>query len=151
MGETGYLCVFFFFWPWPHVTGTPPWLIRLVRVSTSSELYPDTWLFFFVCLGIQFFNSLTCDLGDTMPRLRSLTLIPREVENFSRGDRHFKHVPQLTYLICLSPKELYMVGLFKLYDCLDLWRICSSWDSNSFHDKLSVLRVPCFICLATEL
>ena len=38
---------FFFFWPSPHVTGTPPWLLRLVMVSTSSELYPDTWIFVF--------------------------------------------------------------------------------------------------------
>ena len=28
-----------------HVTGTPPWLLRPVKVSTSSELYPDYfWL-----------------------------------------------------------------------------------------------------------
>ena len=142
-----------FFWPWPHVTGTQSWLLRLVRVSTSSELYPKTWRFFkfFECLDIQFFNSVTCDLRDTMPRQRSLTLIPREAEDFSRGDRHFKHVPLLTYLICLSPKELHMVGLFKLHGCLDLWRICSLWDSNSFHDKLNMLRVPCFIRLAIEL
>ena len=24
-----------------HVTGTPPWLLRPVKVSTNSELYPD--------------------------------------------------------------------------------------------------------------
>ena len=63
------------------------------------------------CIGIQFFNSLTCDLRDTMPRQRSLTLtltlIPREAEDFPRGDRHFKHAPLPTYLICLSPKGLY--------------------------------------------
>ena len=52
----------FLFRSLPHVTGTPPWLLRPMRVSTSSELYPDTWLFFFECIGIQFFNSLTCDL-----------------------------------------------------------------------------------------
>ena len=127
------------------------------------------------------FNSLTCDLQDTMPRQRSLTLffppnpltssltlpwtiarlldpfytfspahcrvirdlprptlftasatdlrerfllsgvfyltllIPREAEDFPRGDRHFKHVPPPTYLICLSPKELYTEVLFKPY------------------------------------
>ena len=63
----------------------------------------------FECIGIQFFNSLTCDLRDTMPRQRSLTLtlIPREAEDFPRGDRHFKHAPLPTYLICLSPKGLY--------------------------------------------
>lgn len=27
-----------------HVTGTPPWLIRSSRASTSSELYPDGFL-----------------------------------------------------------------------------------------------------------
>ena len=28
-----------------HVSGTPPWLLRLVKASTSSELYPDYfWL-----------------------------------------------------------------------------------------------------------
>ena len=37
--------------------------------------------------------------------------LPREAEDFPRGDKHFKHVPPLTYLICLSPKELYVVGL----------------------------------------
>ena len=40
-------------------------------------------------------------------------LIPREAEDFPRDDRHFKHVPPPTYLICLSPKELHTVGLFK--------------------------------------
>ena len=30
--------------------------------------------FFFVSIGIQFFNSLTYDLQETMPRQRSLTL-----------------------------------------------------------------------------
>ena len=74
VGETGYLCIFFLFRPLPHVNGTPPWLLRPMRVSTSSELYPNTWVFFFECIGIQFFNSLTCDLRDAMPRQRSLTL-----------------------------------------------------------------------------
>ena len=106
----------FLFRPLPRVTGTPPWLLRPMRVSTSSELYPNTWVFFFECIGIQFFNSLTCDLRDAMPRQRSLTLIPREAEDFPRGDKHFKHVPPPIYLICLSPKELYRKVLFKLYD-----------------------------------
>ena len=33
--------------------------------------------------------------------------LPREVEGFLRGERYFKHVPPLTYLIYLSPKEVY--------------------------------------------
>ena len=122
--------------------GSPP--------ALSSTLTLGFFFFFVECLGIQFFNSLTCDLWDTMPRQRSHTLIPREAEDFPRGDRHFKHVPPFTYLICLSPIELYMVSLFKPYGWSDLWRICSSWDLNSLHDKLSVLDVSCFIRFATE-
>ena len=104
MGEIGCLWIFYFlfFWPLPHVSGTSPWLLRPVRVSISSELYCNTWLFF-ECLGIQFFNSLTCDLQDTMPHQSSPTLIPREAENFFRGDNHSKHVPLPTYLAWLQP------------------------------------------------
>ena len=75
---------------------------------------PEHFGFFFLCvcecLGIQFFNSLTCALRDAMPRQRSLTLLPREAEDFPRGDRNYKHVPPPTDLICLSPKESYTVG-----------------------------------------
>ena len=69
----------------------------------------EHFFFFFECSAIQFFNSLTCDLRDAMPRQGSLTLLPREAEDFRRGDRHFKHVPLPRHLICLSPKELYTV------------------------------------------
>ena len=55
--------------------------------------------FFFECLGIQFFNSLTCGLWDAMPCQRSPTLLPREAEGFPRGDNHSKHMPLLTYLV----------------------------------------------------
>ena len=88
------------------------------------SIYLFIYLYFFIFLfiylffessGIQFFNSLTCDLRDTMPRQRSLPLLPREAKDFSREDRHFKHVPPLTYLIYLSPKESYVLGLFKRY------------------------------------
>ena len=89
----------FLFRSLPHVTGTPPWLLRPMRVSISSKFYPDTWLFFAIeCLGIQFFNSLTCDLWDTMPCQRSPTLMPREAEDFPKDDNHSKHVPLPTYL-----------------------------------------------------
>ena len=33
--------------------------------------------------------------------------IPTEAEDLPRGDKHFKHVHPPTYLICLSPKDLY--------------------------------------------
>ena len=57
----------------------------------------------FECLGIQFFNLLKCDLWDAMLCQRSLTLIPREAEDFSRGDNYSKHVPLPTYLPWLQP------------------------------------------------
>ena len=41
--------------PLPCVTDTPPQLLRPVRVSTSSELHPNTG--FFECLSIHFFNT----------------------------------------------------------------------------------------------
>ena len=46
-------------------------------------------------------------LQDTMPCRGSLTLIPREAEDFPRGDKHFKHVPPPTNLIYISPIDLY--------------------------------------------
>ena len=41
-----------------------------------------------------------------------------EAEDFPRGDKNFIDVPPLTYLIYLSPKELYALGLFKRYGYL---------------------------------
>ena len=80
LGETGYLSIYFFY------------------------------LFFFIIFWMPrhpVFSSLACDLWDTMPHQRSLPLLPREAEDLPRGERHFKHVLPLTYLIYLSPKELY--------------------------------------------
>ena len=38
-------------------------------------------------------------------------LFPREVEDFPRGDKHFKHVPLLMYLIYFSSKGVYLAGI----------------------------------------
>ena len=71
-----------------HVTATPPWFLRLVKVSTSSKLYLDCFQLPTFCSGIQFFylppfpNTASqttfgyllltvqhlCDLQDAMPR-----------------------------------------------------------------------------------
>ena len=132
MGETGYLCIVFFFSQLPLVLSlTLPWTIArfLDSFYTFSPAHwrviRDFTLPSFECISIQFFNLHThvTDLPDTMPRQRSLTHthvtyghhattevtlhIPREAEDFPRGDRHFKHAPLPTYLICLSPKCLY--------------------------------------------
>ena len=36
--------------------------------------------------------------------------LPREAEDFPRGDKYFKHVPPLTYLTYFSLKGVYLVG-----------------------------------------
>ena len=68
---------------------------------------PEHFIYLFIysfeCLSIQFFNLLTCDLRDTKPRQRSLTLLPIEVEDFPTGGNHSKHMPPLTYLAWLEP------------------------------------------------
>ena len=61
-------------------------------------IYVFMYLFIFESLGIHFFNSLTFDLQDTMSHHWSLTLLPREMEDFPRGGNHSKHMPPLTYL-----------------------------------------------------
>ena len=119
-----------------HATGTPPWLLRPVKISTSSKLYPDYFRLptFLDCPGIQFFDSpffqhsqLGCFFF-TCPSLCSTCVtygtlchaidhqmlptqsLPRKAEDFPTGDKYLKHVPLLTYLIYFSPKGVYMVG-----------------------------------------
>ena len=110
-----------------HVTGTPPWLLRPVKVSTSSELYPDYFrlptflnvqassflilLTQSVRLPLVTYPSLcsTCVTYRTPCHAIGHQVLPtqpmsREAEDFPRGDKYFKHVPPLTYLIYFSPK-----------------------------------------------
>ena len=105
-----------------HATSTPPWLLRPVKVSTSSELYPNYfWLPTFLdCSGIQFFDSPPFPTQSvrlplvTYPSLCSISVTyrtpchasghqvlltqPSEAEDFPRGGNHSMHVPLLTYL-----------------------------------------------------
>ena len=78
------------------------------------------------CLGIQFLinpyaKTVSPSLCSTYATYRTpchvighhvlpTQRIPREAEDFPRGDKYFKHVPPLTYLIYFSPKVVYMVG-----------------------------------------
>ena len=76
--------------------------------SQTCEALHQLWalpqhLAFFEWLGNQLFNSLICDLCDTMPHQRSHTIIPREAEDFPRCDNHSKHVPLPTYLAWFQP------------------------------------------------
>ena len=115
-----------------HVTGTPPWLLGPVKVSTSSELYSDYFRLptflnvqassFFVhspfptqsvrlplvtypslCSTCVTYRTLCDAIGHEVLPTQPL---PREVEDFPRGDKHFKHVPPPTYLIYFSPKGI---------------------------------------------
>ena len=139
LGETGCLGnPYFTYWLPKHPIF---WFTLTQSVRLSMVTYPS------LCSPCVTYGTLCHAIGHQVLPTQPL---PREAENFPRGDRHFKCVPPLTYLICLSPKELYMVGLFKPYSYSNLWRICSSWDLNSLHDKLYMLKVLCFIHLATE-
>ena len=125
LGETGCLGnPYFIYWLPKHPVF---WFIVTQSVRLPMVTYPSlcspTYGILFHAIGRQVFP--------TQP-------LPREAEDFPRGVRYFKHVPPLTYLICLSRKESYMVGLFKPYSCSDFWRICSLWDLNSFQDRLHV-------------
>ena len=113
-----------------HATDTPTWLLRPVKASISSELHPD--FFFFVACFSWFFRdpvflftpfpmqSVRLPLA-TYPSLCNACVTYRTpchasshqvlpTQPFPIGDKYFKHVLLLIYLIYFSPKEVYMVG-----------------------------------------
>ena len=100
LGETGCLSIF---GPPPRVTGTPSWLLRPMKFSTSSELYLNMRLYFLFGMLRHSVFFRTCDLRDAMPRQWSITLLPREAEDFPRGGNHSKHMLLFTYLVWLQP------------------------------------------------
>ena len=75
MGETGYLCIFCL----GHCLVSPALYSGSQTYEGLHQLWALPWhsafFCFFECIGIQFFNldTLVSDLGDTMPRQRSLT------------------------------------------------------------------------------
>ena len=86
-----------------------PYFYLLVAYA-SSFLIPPTQS---VRLAMVTYPSLcsTCvTYGTPWHAIRHQVLptqpLPREAEDFPRGDRYFKHVPLLKYLIYLSPKEI---------------------------------------------
>ena len=101
--------------------------------------------FFFLML-----NLLTCYLRDTMPRHRSSTLIPREAEDSPMGDRHFKHVPPLTYLICLSLITYAGMSYLRAEPSYEAWRM-SLTRFELFWRQVGMLEAQRFIRLATKL
>ena len=101
LGETRCLGIFFGLLP----VSLAHWLLRPVRVYSGSGLYPDTRLFyFFECLGIQFFNSVACNLPDPMPCWGSPSLLARGPEDFIGVTNNYsKHMPLLTCLVWMQP------------------------------------------------
>ena len=106
---------FFLFRLLPHVTSTPPWLLRPMKISTTPTL--DLFLFF-ECICIQFFNSLTCDLRDTMPCQRSLTLT--HTHSYLGKQRIFLGVT-INLGICLCPHTQIDCNRFTIILALHLY------------------------------
>ena len=126
LGETGCLGnLYFIYWLPKHPVF---WFTLIQSVRLPMVTYPS------LCSPCVIYGTLCHAIGHQVLPTQPLL---REAEDFSRGDKHFKHVPPLTYLICLSPKEGYIVGLFKPRSCSGLWSICSSWDLNSFQNRLA--------------
>ena len=102
LGETGYLCNTYVL-----LTGrlgiqffdTPP----IPRQSVRLPLVTYTSL----CSACVVYRTPCHSIGYQVLPTQPLT---REVENFPKGDKYFKHVPPLTYLIYFSPKGVYMIG-----------------------------------------
>ena len=105
---------------WPLVWKTP---------LGETGCLGNPYFMFTGCLSIQFFSSLvrqsvrspmvtypqlcnTCVTYGTSCHAITYQILPthplsREAEDFPRGERHFNHASLLTYLIYLSPKEVY--------------------------------------------
>ena len=106
---------FFYIKTFPLVFTKLPW--EKLDVDASAfylSIYLFIYLFIFECLGIQFFNSLTCDLRDTMPRQRSLTRLPREAENFPRGDRHLPNLLIIKRVVCAGSIEALRLSSYEV-------------------------------------
>ena len=87
LGETGCLSSSIQFF------NSPPFPTQSVRLPLVT--YPS------LCSTCVTYRMLCHTIGHQVLPTQPL---PREVEDFPRGDKHFKHVPPPTYLIYFSPK-----------------------------------------------
>ena len=71
----------------------PPFPTQSVRLPLVT--YPS------LCSACVTYRTLCHAIGH---QVLPTQLLPREVEDFPRGDKYFKHVPPPTYLIYFSPK-----------------------------------------------
>ena len=85
------------------------WFTLTQSVSLPMVTYPS------LCSTCVTYRTLCLAIGHQVLPTQPLR---KEAEDFPRGYRHFKHVPPLIYLIYLSPKELYVLDLFKRYGYL---------------------------------
>ena len=142
-----------------HATSTPTWLFILVKVSTSSDLYPDYFRLptFLDCSGIQFSNlppfpaqSVRLPLV-TFPSLCSTCVtyrtpchannyqvlltqpLHRKTEDFPRNGKHSKHVLLLTYLTWLQPIINNSILIFKQVKTKDALLVVKSLIKNNGH------------------
>ena len=108
LGETGCLSN-----PYFLLTGSssiqffdsPPFPTQSVRLPLVT--YPS------LCSTCVTYRTLCNAIGHQVLPTQPL---PREVEDFPRGGKHFKHVPPPTYLIYFSLKGVYVVG--SIYETL---------------------------------
>ena len=101
LGETGCLGSFYFTYWLPKNPVFLSILILTQSVRLPMVTYTSLWG---TCMT---YETLCYAIGHPVLPTK---LLSREVEDFARGDRHFKHVPPPTYLTCLSPKDLYTVS-----------------------------------------
>ena len=96
----------FYFWGnYPVSSALHPGFSDLWRPPPALRSIP-TLGFFFECLGIRFFNSSHVTYM-TPCRARGHSHSLKEAKDFPRGEKYFRHMPLLTYLIYFSTKGLY--------------------------------------------
>ena len=80
----------------------------IVSIFPLSPLVLYSLLFYYPSLGSPCVTyRMQChSIGHQVLRTQPM---PREAEDFSRGDKNFKHVPLLTCLIYFSRKGVYML------------------------------------------
>ena len=118
-----------FFWGLcPVSPALHPGFLDLWRSPPALSSIP-TLGFFFECLGIQFFNSFTCELRDTMSRQRSLTLFTRMWLTGHHATPEVTHTlfptqPFLPWVLRIWESVFYSQAFFTLHSLyLGKWRI----------------------------
>ena len=114
LGETGCLSKPYFLLTGSsgiQVFDSPSYPTQSVRLPLVT--YPS------LCSTCETYRTLCHAIGHHVLPTQPL---PREVEDFPRGDKYFKHVLPPTYLTYFSPKGVYVVGsiyvLRPLYETL---------------------------------